>query len=313
MKKIVFFNSPGNLNVGNEFVNAGSEYLVRKALDDANIGPYNLYNLEFWQTSTSLQGKHQTKWNTVNMIRWADKSDLVLVSGGAIINKYTESILQGLINLRPPKVLLGAGMYRYDSDEKRIARKMLSGFDLVICRDGILHDVIRDKVSSISGIDMAFFLNDVYTVPDVGGDYAVVNIDFNILRRFQISKKYKELKKRFNKVYITENTSTLHKKADFVFLSRWSEFCNLYANATFVSTVRIHTAVLCTLFKTPFEYLGKDHEPEQKRNMLFKQFGMSLEKGKIYSREELDAYAESIRKKKENIKEELTRVLRNIF
>lgn len=313
MHRIVLLKSPGNLNIGNEFINAGAEYLSRRALRAAGVGEYDLRVSEFWASNMSLQ-KHPTNWNTEKAIQWMNDSDLILIAGGAIVNKYMEGFLRDVGAMKPPKILLGAGMSSYDDAERKLAREVLAAYDHVACRDNLLHETIRDAVSSRSGIDPAFFLNDIHQLLGSRGGYGVVNMDLNLRQRMRIRRKYEDLKEKYGDAYITENTATWHKNTEgFIFLSRWSEFCNLYGNAAFVATTRIHTALLCTIFATPFEYLGSDAEPDAKRSSLFRQIGMSLDCGRQYAAEELKGYADIIERKKQEAASDLGSVIASLL
>lgn len=313
MRKIVLLKSPGNLNIGNEFINVGTEYLVRKSLDAAGLGDYDLCVSEFWASNMSLQ-KYPTNWNTEGAIQWMNDSDLILIAGGAIVNKYMEGFLRDVGAMKPPKILLGASMFSYNDAERKLAKDVLAAYDHVVCRDNLLHETIQDVVSSRSGIDPAFFLNDVHQLLGLRGKYGVVNMDLNLRQRMRARRKYEELKEQYGDAYITENTATWHKNIEgFIFLSRWSEFCNLYGNAAFVSTTRVHTALLCTIFATPFEYLGSDAEPNAKRSSLFHQVGMSLETGRQYQAGELEGYANIIEQKKQETMSDLSSAIASLL
>lgn len=313
MKKIVFLNLPGNLNIGNEFINIGARYLAKQAILKSGITDYKWYESELWETSSLSKSDYRANWNTSEMISFINESDLIIVPAGSIVNSHAKFFLEKVALLKPPKILLGAGRYLYNENEKHIAHSIVSKFDFVLARDRDLYEIVKDSTLSSSGIDMAFFINDAYLPPIVLGKYAVINIDFDFLHRFQIFKKHKEFKKKFNKVYITENTSKLHKKENFIFLSRWSEFCNLYSNAAFVSTMRIHTSVLCVLYSVPFEYLGGEKRKTKKRAILFEQIGMKINEKRSYSKKELDRYQTIINKKKKETQFILTEKIKSII
>ncbi|GEM_PF-2983042 len=312
MYKIVLLKSPGNLNVGNEFINVGAEYLVKKCLEQAHVKDYELFISEFWATNMTLH-RHQTDWNTKEMKHWINSQDLIVVAAGSIVSPLMGAFLKDMQEFRPPVIILGAGMLTYTQEEQELAKRAFSKAKLVVCRDEILFQTINGSVLAVNGLDMAFFLDDAYVLPPAGGEYAVLNIDFSIRYMMQREKKYRELKKRFETVYLTENTSAMHQKKDFVFLSRWSEFCNLYANAAFVCTTRIHTCVVCTVFQTPFEYIGNDCEPNAKRSALFRQIGMPLEKNKIYDQKQLQEVQVNIQAKKREVEKKVVEMLREVL
>jgi len=303
---------PGNLNIGNEFVNVGSEYLLRQALEQAGVENYNFYVSEFWATCMVFH-KYQSDWNTKGMKELIDRADLVVVSAGSLVSPLQKKFLEDLSRIKAPVILLGAGMLGYTKEEEELARQAFRNAKLVVCRDALLFDAIRETVPAVSGLDMAFFVNDAFVPMPAKGEYAVVNVDFDLKRMGLRERIYKNLKKKFETVYLIENTSTMRKHKDFVFLSRWSEFCNLYANAAFVSTMRIHTSVICTIFQTPFEYLGNDCEPNSRRSALFRQIGMPLEKGKQYIKEMLEEKKQNIEAKKREVESKLTNTIKSIL
>ena len=308
MYKIVLLKSPGNLNVGNEFINVGAEYLVRKCLEQAKIKDYELFISEFWETG-NLHHKTGSSWNTKEMKAFVNQCDLVIVSAGSV-NMFMQEFLHDVSQFVPPTIILGAGFYRYTQQEKELAKQAFSRARLILCRDYVVYDAFKNDMPAVNGLDMAFFVNDAYAPPFAKGNYAVLNIDIDFKRMFSRMQKYRELKKKFERVYLTEHNSVLYAKKNFVFLSRWTEFCNLYANAAFVSTGRIHAAVICTIFHTPFEYFGKDCEPNAKRSALFRQIGMPLERGKRYTVEELKEKKALIQQKKQEVIDALALALR---
>lgn len=298
MYKIVLLKSPGNLNTGNEFINAGSEYALEKALEQAGLNDYQLFTSEFWETG-NLHHKTGSSWNTKEMKSWINQCDLVVVSAGSV-NSFMQEFLQDLAAFTPPTIILGVGLYQYTQQENNLAKEAFRKAKLVVCRDHIIYEALKDVTNAQDGLDMAFFANDAYVPPFAKGDYAVLNIDMDFKRMIARLQKYRELKKKFKTVYVIEHNSTMYHQKDFAFLSRWTEFCNLYANASFVSTVRVHTSILCTLFHTPFEYLGNDSEPNAKRSALFRQIGMKLERAKQYGAEELKSRDSIIQQKKKD-------------
>lgn len=308
MYNIALLKSPGNLNVGNEFINVGSEYALKKALDEVVPNNYQLFGAEFWETG-NLHHKTGSSWNTEEIKSWINQCDLVVVSVGSV-NAFMQEFLRDLGKFKPPTIILGAGFYQYSEQEKELTKEAFARSSLVVCRDHIVYETLKDGANAADGLDMAFFLNDAYTPPAARGDYAVLNIDMDLKRMFARAQKYRALKKRFKTVYVTENNATLYSQENFAFLSRWSEFCNLYANAGFVSTVRIHTSIICTLFGTPFEYLGTDCEPNAKRSALFRQIGMPLARAKQYSAEELKSRESVIQQKKQEVIDAITIAIR---
>ena len=308
MYNIVLLKSPGSLNIGNEFINAGSEYALKTALAVAGVSDYRLFTLEFWETG-NLHHKTGSSWNTKEVKSWLSQCDLIAVSAGSV-NAFMREFLEDVGKFTAPTIILGAGLYHYTQEEKELAKEAFKRAKLVVCRDHAVYETLKDVTSAQDGLDMAFFIRDAYTPPLVKGEYAVLNIDMDLKRAVARVRKYWSLKKKFKTVYVTEHNSTLYNKKDFAFLSRWTEFCNLYANASFVSTVRVHTSILCTLFHTPFEYLGTDCEPNAKRSMLFRQIDMSLERGKLYTSDVLRERSGIIKQKKQEVINAIAGVVR---
>ncbi|MBI2642074.1 MAG: polysaccharide pyruvyl transferase family protein [Candidatus Wildermuthbacteria bacterium] len=288
MYNIVLLKSPGSLNIGNEFINAGSEYALKKALEAAGVGDYRLFTAEFWETG-NLHHKTGSSWNTKEVKSWLNRCDLIVVSAGSV-NAFMREFLEDMGKFAAPTIILGAGLYQYTQEEKELAREVFKKAKLVVCRDHTVYETLKDVTNAQDGLDMAFFLNDAYVPPLAKGDYAVLNIDMDFKRAIARFRKYRELKKKFKTVYVTEHNSIMYNQN----------------NASFVSTVRIHTSILCTLFHTPFEYLGTDCEPNAKRSMLFRQIGMPLERGKQYGVEELKSRDSIISQKKEDTIQAIT-------
>ncbi|OHA66549.1 MAG: hypothetical protein A3E07_00415 [Candidatus Wildermuthbacteria bacterium RIFCSPHIGHO2_12_FULL_45_9] len=311
MKKIVHLKAPGTLNIGNEFINIGAKYVIQRILRDLGISVYQLYEIEFWQTALPIGRKQTINWNTPETIEWLNVVDMIFVSGGSILNAYMKNILDSINALKPPKIMLGVGTYHYNEEERTLAGKVFSNYSLVWCRDKETYEAMR-TTKKLNALDMAFFLKDSYLPPLARGEYGVVNMDVTWRNKMRIGKKRKELEKRFPNVYLTENTSTLHTEKDFVFLGSWTEFCNMYANAAFVSTTRIHTAIACTIFKTPFEYMRKDSGKTAQRNKLFENVGMDVSYGSVFSKEQLEDMQDAIKRRKEATIQEVVDIVKDL-
>ncbi len=347
MKKIALLKCPGALNIGNEFINIGGEYVIKKVLNELNI-ECKFYDFEFFETDQP-QYKYRMPWNTDKNKEFISKEiDLIIIFGGSIFSQYLYEFLDEISSLNTKKVILGAGFYAYDIKELNYVKRLLSKYDLISTRDDITYTkLLNENLDNLlDGLDMAFFIEDYYyfykheklnckieridlvksklrnKLIDLNfmsksdkksKGYCVINIDMLQNNKKIINKLLNKLNKYFENVYIVENTSTLYNFKNFIHLSRWSEFYKIYANAELVITTRIHSSVVCSTFATPFLYLGQDSGGQKGRNTLFNKIDTKLEYGKFYKGNELNNIKNKIKIQRNKYIDQLKIKIKDIF
>lgn len=339
MKKIALLKCPGALNIGNEFINIGGEYVVKRLFKELNI-ECEYYDFEFFETDQP-QYEFRMPWNISQNIDFIKSVDLIVIFGGSIFSQHLYQFLDEIGQIKTKKIILGAGFYAYDQKEVEYVKNPLKEYSLISCRDNVTYKKLENNnlTNILNGIDMAFFIEKSYSfykslkskniidsielnnsllkrkkISDINfkfknGEtskgYCVINIDMLEPNKKLVQKLLNKLKPHFREVYVVENTSKLHNFNNYIHLSRWSEFYKIYANADFVITSRIHSSVVCSTFGTPFLYLGKDSGGKLGRNTLFNQIDTKLEYAKLYCDEELEKITSVIDIKREEYIKEL--------
>jgi len=296
--KIALIKCSGGLNIGNEFINAGGEWLLRQVLPEASF-----YSFEFYDSSIGDDYQFASKPLTDSSFEFISSCDLAIVFGGSILSRRTRSILKYFSTLKCRKFLMGAGCWEYDAAEKELCREAVTWFDGIITRDERSFGWFEGASNVHSGMDFAFFAKDALALPNEKKGYAVINMDMIREHRARIKEEFSNYKKTFGTVYVTENTHTpYYDVPGYLFMSYWESFYALYANASEVLTNRIHTSVVCTTNQVPFRYDGADQGGDLGRNTLFGRVGMKLEKGRFYDRDALIEVAPMIEKRKSEMK-----------
>ncbi|MDR2906225.1 MAG: polysaccharide pyruvyl transferase family protein [Helicobacteraceae bacterium] len=281
--KIALIKCSGNLNVGNEFINAGGEFLVRQVFPNANF-----YTFEFFDSCIEHNYKYPSEPLLPNDADFINKEcDMVFVFSGSIISKYTKSCLLSLAKLQCKKILLGAGAYQYDDFDKQLCQELATKYDYIFTRDSATYGFFNGAENVFSGIDCAFFVKDSFNNTGFSGDYAVINLDLIEHHIKDIKKAQNDLKSKYKDVYVVENTATKYSDVPgFLYHGYWDTLFKIFSNAKFVITNRIHTAVVCTCYGVPFEYRGYDSDGNG-RSALFGEIEMTLSK-RTYSYEQLE-------------------------
>jgi hypothetical protein len=295
--------------VGNAFINAGGEYLVRQVFPDAEY-----FAFEFFDSAIPLNYKYPSETLLKNDIRFINENcDVAFIFSGCIISKYTKNILDELARLKCKKVLLGAGSYQYDDFDKKLSLAVAKKYDYIFTRDNLSYNFFDGAENVFSAIDLAFFVKDSINNTNLRGKYAVVNIDPIEVNYTKIKQERRKLKLRlaYDKIYIVENTTVKHDMKSYLYIGYWDNLFKLYSNAKYVITNRIHTAVCCTCYTTPFKYIGTDEGGNIGRNTLFPAIddNFILENGRMYKASELNTYLPVIEQKKAAYINKLRKVL----
>ena len=307
--KVALLRCSGSLNLGNEFINAGGEYLLRKAFPEAEF-----YFFEVFDSCLPYAYQYPSKPFTTSSISFINACDLAVFFAGSALSRYCEPMLTSLTQLRPPKVMMGASMYAYDDYEEALCRRLASCFDLICPRDSITHSALGEGANILPGLDLGFFSGEGQNFPCEPGGYALVNIDLIKDNRETISDNYTHLMNKYGQCYIIENTTTRYTDVEgYVYLGYWESLYNIIANAEYVVTNRIHTTVVCLAHGVAFRYVGDDQGGIKGRNTLFNEIDFTLRHHVTYNREELLPTRGRIKEKKSRFSQEACDRLRLLF
>lgn len=296
---IAIVKCTGNLNIGNEFINAGGIYLLRKIFSNSKF-----YEYEFLDSATIDNYKYPTPALLNKDIKEIQSNcDIMFLLCGSIISLRAKNILFELSKIKIRKVMLGASCLIYDENENSLCYSLQSLYDEIFCRDNITYSLFGNSFNVYSAIDLAFFTdyiskNDNY-ICNYGGGYALINIDL-IRDNMQVIEYYKQLlKEQYKNVYVYENTSnTYYDIQDFIYAGYWDSIYKLIAKADFIVTNRIHTSLVCISNSVSFKYIGEDNAETIGRSSLFNMINFRLEKDKIYNKDDLKEYTKIIEEKK---------------
>ncbi len=309
--KIAAIMSSGGLNQGNNFINFGGQTVVERLNPDATIEYFEFYDscLPQWKTREIF-----TK-STINYIK--SNFDLIYMfqgSGGSpMIRDY---VFKPINEIGLPIIVLGLGCGgTYDQGEIQAINDIhnLSNVKKLITRDAKSYGFLKDNTKAYSGIDLAFFARDTIKPRTEGGDenYAVVNYEPHGLPT-ELNGAYdlkQQLEQHYDKVYIVENNVNPSNRSidNFVQIGYARELWNFYANASYVITTRVHSAICCVTSGVKFTYLGSDSGGKKGRNCLFNEIGLTLQTGEEYDGKD---YLDKIVDAKSNYISELEEILK---
>lgn len=316
MKKIGIIKCSGSLNVGNEFINAGGKYLVKQIFPDRHILEYEFFDSAIPQNY---------KYSTPALLDWAKNEleaecDLMFICSGCIISKYTKAVLEELSKIKIKKVLLGAGAYQYDDFDKKLSIELAKKYDYIFTRDDISFSFFKNAQNVYPSIDLGFYAKEQYlpqatntVTPENISNYALLNIDLIKDNISTIMKLKKQLKDKFDKIYIIENTTTKYSDIqDFLYIGYSDNLYKVISHASYVVTTRIHTVVACLSNCIPFLYVGSDTADSVGRSSLFRKFGFLLKSNVKYSHQEVKTINDQVEKVKRAEFEKLKLILGSI-
>ncbi|MEQ8843171.1 MAG: polysaccharide pyruvyl transferase family protein [Acidimicrobiales bacterium] len=167
-------------NIGNAFFQLGGRALIERAAPEADVFfvPDSPGNWTLWRKSS---GRPRA---SLDIIQWYDP-DLLVLQGPTLRRGFDEmwaSTFEELKARGTRVLLLGIGLFRFDSHERSLVRDLAdSGLVAGACaRDEVTHQVLTDAgIESVSGLDSAFFLPWAYQPNSLDGSphYVVVNFD----------------------------------------------------------------------------------------------------------------------------------------
>ena len=163
--RILILNGCWSPNIGNAFVNYGTEQIVKKAFGDCEIVySANVANKWFFEQAIngsrySLNSFNITKYMNVDLVVW----------GGMVLTKYNFQLAQNIFldfNKRKiPLLLLGGGADEYTWDEAEYVANCLKQLKYVaiITRDDATYEMFSKyeflKWRIVQEIDAAFFVS----------------------------------------------------------------------------------------------------------------------------------------------------------
>jgi hypothetical protein len=284
--KIAIIKCSGGLNLGNNFINFGGQYVIKTLHPNSYIETFEFYDscLPQWASEDYLTP------SIIDHIK-ANFDIIYILSGSAGGYALYENLYKKINEIGIPFIPIGIGCEgSYNEDEKDAINKItdLPNCQKIITRDPKTFEFISNKTKPYSGIDLAFFAKDFLDTKkyDSNFKYAVVNYEpYSYLVFPQCSDLKNQLDPYFDKVYFVENTVIPSRKdiPNYVQIGYAEDLWNFYANASYVVTSRIHSCVCSISNGVDFVYLGHhDSGGKKGRNTLFNAIGITLETDTLY-------------------------------
>jgi polysaccharide pyruvyl transferase WcaK-like protein len=277
---ILIISCTTGLNIGNNFINKGCEYIVKELFPGANIQLYE-----------ALETVSENKKTFLPVYKkYLNSFDLIFIACGSLISRHGIMAIRNILSLKPKKIFMGLGMTYYNDEEIKYCQeieKRKNAYFFV--RDNETYRAFKNhNINVFRGIDCAFYLTNIQKKIKNKKRYAVINLDTILDNQERILQAIKNLKNNgYKYVYVIENTTTKYAnlpkkiKNNYVLLSHWYSLYTFYQNASLVLTNRVHTTVACLSNNVPvcFEWTYKNIDMT-KRLKLFKRIGIFVIHGK---------------------------------
>jgi len=164
-------------NIGNSFFQISSQHVLEKLFPEDRVVPL-CDQPGFWNVG---EGNHPNAFLPLDHI---EDVDYLVLSGPVFRPEFDRIYLDTLRKVRAKGtevVILGAGMMNYDEKWVEQYRRWVRELDVhtLVSRDSATYDALHDCVRhAYDGIDIAFFISDVYDpVHMQQGEYVVLNFD----------------------------------------------------------------------------------------------------------------------------------------
>lgn len=181
--KVLILNGCWTPNIGNAFVNLGTEQIVKQAFEGCDIF-FSADVANKWFFDLASNGSQMLQ-NSFNISQYF-QVDLV-IWGGMILTKYNFELAQNIFSeysrRKIPIIFLGAGADEYTEEEAEYVASCLKQLEYIgiITRDDRTYEMLQHYVflkrRIARGIDAAFFVSDM-SIPELDmGRYDVECFD----------------------------------------------------------------------------------------------------------------------------------------
>lgn len=249
--KILVLNGCWTPNIGNAFVNLGTEQIVKKAFGECEI----IYSADIankWFFNQSDESNLYSN-NSFNVSKHIDV-DLV-VWGGMVLTKYNfelaQSIFMEFSNRDIPILFLGAGADEYSSEEAEYVAACLQRLKYVgiITRDETTYKLFEKyeylKWRIVQGIDAAFFVSEC-SIPKLEmGNYDVECFD-RIVPPY-INHKGKEVIYTHHDCFGKLPTRYMNQKNTLISELPY-DYLTIYKNVDVTYAERVHACIATLAF-----------------------------------------------------------------
>lgn len=177
--KIAIVSGFWGQNIGNAFFNIGGKWILDHVLPDAEIN-YIQDQPGYRTFNDQSKGNPVNDWGLLSRL----DIDMIVLEGPMLTENFPalwEHTFRELKARNVKIVLLGAAMFRFNEEEKRVNREFLSKYRpyLLSSRDIPTYETFKEYADhSHCGIDSAFFVNRAYKPFGFKTDpYVAVNFD----------------------------------------------------------------------------------------------------------------------------------------
>lgn len=273
--KIAYLYPPASLNLGNSFFSEGGKHLLEQTFMRHEIRGFEFFDSGFrhFNSRSSLLpwkvgfGKGSSAFFTPATTEWIRNSaDLVVVAGGGCMDPYFGELFDEIFSFGKPVLFWLVSASRFNVESVEFASKTIfhSQTIAVISRDRILPLKIKESRKLLPGLDGAYWMTDISPKPHRSAAYSVLNLETGgSLDWKQVAKittpNYRTRDSDERAPVVVSNNNNIHhfwRNKNSVLITNAHALWDLYANASWVETTRLHTLVACLASGTPVKYVG---------------------------------------------------------
>ena len=262
--KIIYWNNCWFTNVGEAFIDIGGMELTKQIFSGAQIGclsPMSHYYVDNVQMSPrEIIKKHFSKSNeSVFQIEDYLSADYVILAGMFAtkeyleLNKGTKIMIEKLLAKGSKIIFWGLGGLEYNNEEISSFSRYLEKINptLVVTRDKETFDNYKNVANCISGIDCAFWINDVFN-PKGFADSSYDVVAFNRSEEPSFFQKWEKTVVRPWHMQFSFRVNNF--KNNMMISDTPYDYLTLYANAEKVYTDLVHASIVSLMYGVPVKY-----------------------------------------------------------
>lgn len=245
--KILYYNNCWFTNIGEAFIDIGAMALLQKIFPKAQLINISDMNLRYFDLVSRREGITNPYNNVLSKFHMFEyfSGEYFVLSGMFASNEFLDDDSSRRISEYSKQgkkiIFLGLGACSYSEKELERFKKYIEEIQpiLIVSRDDITYENLKDIAPTIKGIDCAFWIKDVYDPRNATvRDYNIVA--YNRSPEPEIFKSFDNIIRVY---HMNWGISSKYFRDNMFMSDTPYDYLTLYANASRVYTDLVHATI----------------------------------------------------------------------
>lgn len=247
MEKILYFNNCWFTNVGEAFIDIGAMELIHKIFPQCqliNISDMNMWYFDLISKREKIPNPYNGMKPAFHMFDFYS-GDFFILAGMFVSDIFlkgeTSQKILALARQGKKIIFLGLGAGTYSNEEMENFKKYVIKINpvLVMSRDNIIYENLKDIVPAINGIDCAFWVKDVYDPREA----FVRKYDVVTYNRSPEPEQMKQMENIVRTWHMNWKFNSKNFKKNMFISDTPYDYLTIYANADRIYTDLVHATI----------------------------------------------------------------------